>query len=98
LAGLSGDPHDSAHALGDLVEAGTLGIGPVLGVPQGNYLDTSLGLRLSRERYGFFLNATNLLDTIGNRFALGSPFTLPYIGQITPLRPRTIRLGMDVRF
>ena len=75
-----------------------LGIGPVLGVPQGNYLDTSLGLRLSRERYGFFLNATNLLDTIGNRFALGSPFTLPYIGQITPLRPRTIRLGMDVRF
>ncbi|WP_219893226.1 TonB-dependent receptor domain-containing protein [Aquisediminimonas profunda] len=75
-----------------------LGIGPVLGVPQGNYLDTSLGLRLSRERYGFFLNATNLLDTIGNRFALGSPFTLPYIGQITPQRPRTIRVGMDARF
>jgi outer membrane receptor protein involved in Fe transport len=75
-----------------------LGIGPVLGIPQGDYLDTSLGLRLSRERYGFYLNATNLFDTIGNRFAFGSPFTLPYKGQITPQRPRTIRLGMDVRF
>ena len=75
-----------------------LGIGPVLGVPQGNYADTSIGMRLSRDRYTAFLNATNLLDAIGNRFAFGSPFTLPHFRQITPLRPRTIRVGMDVRF
>jgi len=75
-----------------------LGIGPVLGVIQGDYLDTALSARVGKGRAGLFLSATNLFDTIGNRFALGSPFTLPYVAQITPLRPRTIRIGMDMRF
>lgn len=75
-----------------------LGIGPVLGVPQGDYLDTALSARIGRGGYGLFLSATNLFDTIGNRFALGSPFTLSHERQITPLRPRTLRIGMDIRF
>jgi len=75
-----------------------LGVGPVLGVLQGNYLDTALSARIGRDGYGLFLSATNLFDTIGNRFALGSPFTLPHERQITPLRPRTLRVGMDIRF
>ncbi len=75
-----------------------LGVGPVLGVSQGNYLDTALSARIGRGGYGLFLSATNLFDTIGNRFALGSPFTLPHERQITPLRPRTLRIGMDIRF
>lgn len=75
-----------------------LGIGPVLGMRQGDYFDTALSARLGTERYGLFMSATNLFDTIGNRFALGSPFTLPYQRQITPLRPRTIRVGIDFRF
>ncbi|MBB5686595.1 TonB-dependent receptor domain-containing protein [Sphingobium boeckii] len=75
-----------------------LGIGPVLGVAQGDFLDTAMSVRIGRGGYGLFLSATNLLDTIGNRFSLGSPFTLPHESQITPLRPRTIRIGMDVRF
>jgi iron complex outermembrane receptor protein len=75
-----------------------LGIGPVLGVEQGDYLDTALSARIGRGGYGLFLSATNLFDTIGNRFALGSPFTLPHEKQITPLRPRTLRVGMDIRF
>jgi outer membrane receptor protein involved in Fe transport len=76
----------------------TLGVGPVLGVEQGDYIDTALSARLGLGGVGVFLSATNLFDTIGNRFALGSPFTLPYERQITPLRPRTVRVGMDVRF
>ncbi|MGV3480689.1 MAG: TonB-dependent receptor domain-containing protein [Sphingobium sp.] len=75
-----------------------LGVGPVLGVSQGNYLDTALSARIGRGGYGLFLSATNLFDSIGNRFALGSPFTLPHERQITPLRPRTLRIGMDIRF
>lgn len=75
-----------------------LGVGDVLSVDQGDYVDTALNARLGRDNYGIFINATNLFDTIGNRFALGSPFTLPQEDQITPLRPRTIRIGIDARF
>ncbi len=39
----------------------------------------------------------HLLDTRGNRFALGTPFTTGR-DQVTPLRPRTLRIAIDTRF
>jgi iron complex outermembrane recepter protein len=76
----------------------TLGIGTILGRPQGDYLDTGIELRLGNDRRGISIAATNLLDSRGNRFALGSPFLVREQNQITPLQPRSIRLGVDVRF
>lgn len=76
----------------------TLGIGSILGRLQGDYLDTGLELRVGDDRRGLSLTATNLLDSRGNRFALGSPFLIRDENQITPLQPRSIRLGFDVRF
>lgn len=80
--------------------AGTsrLGIGPILGERQGDWVDLSAGARLEYERHAFTLGITNLLDTVGNRFAMGSPFTLPLQRQITPLRPRTVRVGWELHF
>lgn len=80
--------------------AGTsrLGIGPILGEKQGDWLDIGIGARLEHGRHAVSLSITNLTDEIGNRFAMGSPFTLALRNEITPLRPRTIRLGWDVRF
>lgn len=75
-----------------------LGIGPVLGREQGNVLETSLSASLTRGGRSVWIQATNLADARGNRFALGSPFTLPLGDQITPLRPRTIRIGADFSF
>ena len=75
-----------------------LGIGPVLGEPQGDYLDTSLGARIGDDRLGLTFSLNNLLDSVGNRFALGTPFTLVHERQITPLRPRTLRIGVDFSF
>jgi len=75
-----------------------LGVGPVLGERQGDWLDVTLGAAIDRDRHSWFLDITNLLDTAGNRFALGSPFTLIDASQVTPMRPRTIRLGWQVRF
>jgi len=74
-----------------------LGIGPVLGEAQGDYLDTALALRIGKAFWGVTLGATNLTDEVGNRFALGTPFAIGR-SQITPLRPRTIRLGFDANF
>nr|WP_243846756.1 TonB-dependent receptor [Sphingomonas japonica] len=75
-----------------------LGIGPVLGQLQGDWLDTGIEARIGDARRGLSLSLTNLLDAQGNRFALGSPFQLTSGDQITPLRPRTIRIGFDWRF
>jgi outer membrane receptor protein involved in Fe transport len=74
-----------------------LGIGPELGELQGDYLDSGLLLRFGRENAGLTLSVTNLAGSEGNRFALGTPFTTGR-EQITPLQPRTIRIGFDTRF
>ncbi|MFV0624328.1 TonB-dependent receptor domain-containing protein [Sphingomonas sp. ac-8] len=76
----------------------TLGIGSILGRLQGDYLDTGLELRIGDDRRGLSLTATNLLDARGNRFALGSPFLIRDEDQITPLQPRSIRIGFDAAF
>jgi len=73
-----------------------LGLGPVLGERQGDYLDTALTARVGRDGFGVTIGVTNLTDSIGNRFALGTPFDTTR--QITPLRPRTIRIGLDASF
>jgi iron complex outermembrane receptor protein len=74
-----------------------LGVGPVLGEEQGDYLDTALTARVGRPALGVTLGVTNLTDSVGNRFALGTPFQVGS-GQITPQRPRTIRIGLDAAF
>lgn len=76
----------------------TLGVGPILEKLQGDYLDTGLEARIGNDRRGISLTLTNLLDSRGNRFALGSPFLIRDRDQITPLRPRSIRIGFDWNF
>ncbi|MFN3727162.1 MAG: TonB-dependent receptor domain-containing protein [Allosphingosinicella sp.] len=75
-----------------------LGIGPILGVEQGGWLDIGLGARIERGGQAFSLTVTNLLDQAGNRFAFGSPFTLVENPQVTPMRPLTVRLGWQTAF
>jgi outer membrane receptor protein involved in Fe transport len=75
-----------------------LGIGPILGDLQGDYFDTALTARVGRPNLGVTLGITNITDSIGNRFALGTPFTATTGGQITPMRPRTVRIGVDSTF
>ncbi len=75
-----------------------LGIGQILGVKQGDFFDTGLSASLDLGSRSIWLEASNIFNATGNRFALGSPFTLPFGDQITPLRPRTIRIGFDAKF
>lgn len=75
-----------------------LGIGPVLGEGQGDYIDTGLAARIGNAQRGLSLTVTNLFDSRGNRFALGTPFVPGSAGYLTPLRPRSVRLGVDVNF
>ncbi|WP_380926968.1 TonB-dependent receptor [Sphingomonas arantia] len=79
------------------VGASRLGVGPVLGQLQGSYLDSGLSARIGLERIGITASMTNIVNTRGNRFALGTPFATGR-DQVTPLRPRTVRVGIDTRF
>jgi hypothetical protein len=74
-----------------------LGVGPILGRTQGDYVDTALSASLTRGRVQYSLTLSNLLDGSGNQFSLGTPFDLRG-DYVTPLRPRTIRLGVDFAF
>ncbi len=74
-----------------------LGIGPELGELQGDYLDSGAIIRWGRDNAGLTLSVTNIAGQEGNRFALGTPFATGR-AQITPLQPRTIRIGFDTRF
>jgi iron complex outermembrane receptor protein len=75
-----------------------LGVGPRLGRLQGNYFDSGIEARIGTDRIGFSLSLTNLLDSRGSRFALGSPFLPGGIDKIVPMQPRAVRLGFDTHF
>ncbi|RZM07493.1 MAG: hypothetical protein EOP68_13775, partial [Sphingomonas sp.] len=64
---------------------------------QGSYLDSGVTARIGLGAIGISAGVTNLTNERGNRFALGTPFTTGR-DQVTPLRPRTVRLGLDAAF
>lgn len=76
------------------VGSSRLGVGPILGQLQGSYLDSALNARLQKGMIGVSASVTNLVNERGNRFALGTPFPTGR-DQTTPLRPRTVRLGLS---
>ena len=79
------------------VGSSRLGIGPVLGRSQGSYVDSGITARIAFDRIGVTAGVTNITDVRGNRFALGTPFATGR-NQVTPLRPRTFRIGLDAGF
>jgi outer membrane receptor protein involved in Fe transport len=93
-----GDEDFRVNGWAHYVGPSRLGIGPILGEGQGNYVDTGLAARIGNEHRGVSLTLTNLLDARGNRFALGTPFVDGSPGYLTPLRPRTLRIAVDVAY
>jgi len=86
-----------ANAYLRYVGSSRLGVGPRLGEKQGEYLDSGMVLRVADHRRALTLTVTNLADVEGNRFAFGAPIASG-LDQLTPLRPRTIRLGFEQAF
>ncbi len=75
-----------------------LGAGGPTDLDQGGFVEGEIGARLDFGRFGLSLDIDNVGDVQGNRFSYGNPFSLADRTQVTPLRPRTIRLGFDVEF
>ncbi|HEY0629400.1 MAG TPA: TonB-dependent receptor [Sphingomicrobium sp.] len=94
---LGGDWTLETNAYARWVGRSRLGVGQHLGEEQGQYLDSGLIVRASDSRRAVSLTVTNLTDEVGNRFAFGAPIATG-ADQLTPLRPRTIRLGFEQAF
>lgn len=75
-----------------------LGVGPSLDIAQGDYLIGDLGARLDLGKIGLSVDISNVGDVRANSFAFGNPVGLIGRDQLTPLRPRTIRLGVNASF
>jgi outer membrane receptor protein involved in Fe transport len=94
---LGGDWKLETNAYARYVGRSRLGVGQHLGEEQGQYIDSGLILRASGRQRAVSLTITNLTDEVGNRFAFGAPIATG-ADQLTPLRPRTIRLGFEQSF
>jgi outer membrane receptor protein involved in Fe transport len=75
-----------------------LGVGAPIDIPQGKYATGDLGLRLDLGAFGVSLDVTNVGDVRGNRFSFGNPFVVAQRNEVTPLQPRTFRIGFDAAF
>lgn len=75
-----------------------LGVGANLALDQGDYLAAGMSARVTLGRFGLIADVSNLFDSRANTFSLGNPFTVSDGRQITPPRPRTVRIGIDVDF
>lgn len=76
----------------------SLGTAAPLILEQGEFAQCDLSANLEAGVWRVSLDATNLTDVLGNTFSYGNPFKVAEGMQITPLRPRTIRLGLRVQF
>ena len=93
-----GDEDFRVNGWASYIGPSRLGIGPVLGESQGDYVDTGVAMRVGNARRGLSMTLTNLFDSRGNRFSLGTPFVEGNEGFMTPLRPRTLRIAVDVAY
>lgn len=78
----------------DYVGRSVLGTGDLLDVSQGDYATASLTAGARWRNLDVSLGLDNVTDVRANRFAFGNPFGLANRTQATPLRPRSLRLGI----
>lgn len=78
----------------DYTGRSVLGTGDFLDVSQGQYwtADAFAAVRIGKAELSLAL--ANLTDRRANQFAYGNPFTLSLRDQLTPLRPRNLRIAV----
>ncbi len=76
----------------------SVGTVPPLLLEQGEYFEADVEVALDSIDWKLTLDVSNLFNAKENSFSFGNPFTASLGNQITPLRPRTIRLGINFGF
>ncbi len=73
-----------------------LSFDPLLDRPAGHYATVDTGASIEAGTRRWSIDVTNLLDSRGNSFGFGNPFTLDSTTQTVPVRPRTITLRLAI--
>ncbi|KQN33102.1 TonB-dependent receptor [Sphingomonas sp. Leaf38] len=73
-----------------------LSFDPLLDRPAGRYATIDAGSSIDMGGRRWSVDVTNLLDSRGNSFGFGNPFTLGSTMQTVPVRPRTITLRLAI--
>ena len=81
-----------------LIGASSLGTTAPLILEHGETTQLDFSASLAARDWALTLDATNLLNVSGNSFSYGNPFTVALGKQITPLRPRTVRVALRLGF
>jgi len=81
-----------------LIGGSSLGTTAPLILEHGETTQVDLSASLGSKDWMLTIDATNLLNISGNSFSYGNPFTVAEGKQITPLRPRTFRIGVRIGF
>ena len=84
------------YAQARYVGSSRLSFDPVLDRPAGNYATLDTGVSLDAGARHWSIDVANLLDSRGNSFGFGNPFTLDTTMQSVPVRPRTITLRLAI--
>lgn len=71
---------------------------PPLVLEHGETVQVDMSAGIDAGAWRVMLDVTNLLNSAGNSFSYGNPFSVGLGNQITPLRPRTVRLGIKIGF
>lgn len=82
----------------DYTGRSVLGTGDYLDISQGRYAVATVEAGWTHGGLDVAIGVDNLGNARANRFALGNPFGLAARDQITPLRPRTVRLSVGRAF
>lgn len=88
----------SVRVTATYVGRSVLGTGDLFDIAQGRYVLLGATGGIDWNGAHWSLSAENVGDVAGNRFSFGNPFTLTARDQVTPLRPRSIRLGVTRRW
>ena len=78
--------------------ASKVGTLPPLLLEQGEYFETEIGTSLIWGKWTLGLSISNLFNSVENSFSFGNPFTVALGNEITPLRPRTLRMSIGAEF
>jgi outer membrane receptor protein involved in Fe transport len=78
--------------------ASSVGTVPPLLLEQGEYFEADMAAAIDAGKWKLSVDVTNVFDGKENSFAFGNPFTASLGTQETPLRPRTVRLGVTFGF
>ena len=72
-----------------------VGFGPMLDIAQGDFAMFGAGAGWRRGALGVTLTLENLANSHANRFSFGNPFGVAERTQMTPVRPRSIKLTLS---